>query len=292
MKRILFLLTLVMLFFACKEEKKQTNLAEDESGFAIKYCRTSDKEPTTKVGDIIVGELQIRLNDSTILHSNYGSVERLFTINDEQHGTIDKYLLNLHIGDSVIITTPAHYLDNNLVGMKFRQKDKLFFYLKVSQIITKKQLTEQEQQAAIKQEQEQSRIAEYVKEHFPQAKLQTSGIYLDVTTPTNGTKATSGSTVKVYYSVCDLEGKVYDTNIKSVAKKANIYDAQSLYQPYEFMVGSGETIAGFSEGVSLMHQGETATIIIPSKLGYGEQQNGPIKPFTTLIFTVELLSVK
>lgn len=292
MKRIVFLLALVVLFFACGKVKQPTDFAEDESGFAIKYCRSSDKEPKTRVGDIIIGELQIRLNDSTILHSNYGSPERLFTINDEQHGTIDKYLLNLHIGDSVIIKTPAHYLENNLVGMKFRQKDKLFFYLKVSQIVTQKQLTEKERQAEIKQEEEQSRLAEFVKAKYPKATLQPSGIYLDITTPTDGIKATSGSTVKVYYSVCDLEGKIYDTNIKLVAKKANIYDVQTQYIPYEFMVGSGETIAGFSEGVSMMHEGEKANIIIPSRLGYGDEQNGPIKPFTTLIFTVELISVK
>ena len=292
MNKIVLISALIVFFSACGKMESKKDFAEDESGFAIKRCITSNKEPKTRVGDIIVGELLIKLNDSTVLHSNYGSSERLFVINEEQYGTIDKYLLNLHIGDSVIIKAPARYLESKLVGMKFKQKDELFFYLKVSQIITQQQLTAKEQQDATEQEKEQSLILEFVNDKYPNAEQQSSGIYLDITSSTKGKKAVSGSNVEVNYSVCDMEGRVYDTNIKSLAQKANIYHDQSQYLPYKFMVGSGETIPGFSEGVSLMREGEKAVIIIPSKLGYGSEQYGPIKPFTTLIFTVELLSVK
>ncbi|MDR1848328.1 MAG: FKBP-type peptidyl-prolyl cis-trans isomerase [Bacteroidales bacterium] len=292
MKRTAFFLSIIALFFACGKGKQASDFTEDESGFAIKHCRTVSKSPKTQEGDIIVGELQIRLNDSTVLHSNYGSAERLFKINKAQSGTIDRYLLDLHIGDSVIIKTPAHYLENNMVGMKFRPSDKLYFYLTVSQIITQKQLTEHELMLAAKDKEEEQRILDFVKSKYPDAQQQSSGIYIDITKRTEGKAAVSGSMVKVYYSVCDLEGRVYDTNIKSVARKAGIQNDQKQYEPFIFTVGSGETIAGFSEGVSLMREGEKATIIIPSKLGYGEEQNGPIEPFTTLIFSVELLNVQ
>ncbi|MDR1006078.1 MAG: FKBP-type peptidyl-prolyl cis-trans isomerase [Bacteroidales bacterium] len=292
MKRLLFLLAVSALFSGCKKEVKQIPFAEDASGFSIKQCIIGKNDPVTNVGDVIIGELQIRLNDSAVLHSNYGNPERLFKINEPQSGTIDKYLLNLHIGDSVIIKTPAHYLENNLVGMKFKQNDKLFFYLKISQIITYKELNAKQKQDSIKESEEENALTEFVNRKYPKAKRLPSGVYVDIVKSAQGSPVASGSKVRVNYSVSDTEGKIYDATIKSVAQKAKIYDAKRLYQPYEFIVGSGESIAGFSEGVSAMLVGEKAVIIVPSRLGYGSQQRGPIKPFTTLIFTTELLSAE
>ncbi|MDR1725661.1 MAG: FKBP-type peptidyl-prolyl cis-trans isomerase [Bacteroidales bacterium] len=287
-----FLLLFIFLFFSCLNDKQHTEFNDDENGFAIKNCRVQNKQPVTKIGDVIVGELQIRLNDSTILHNNYGNTQRLFKINNVKNGTIDKYLLGLHIGDSIIIRTPAHYLESHLVGFKFRPNDKLYFYLSVSQIITQKQLTEQEIKEKKQEEEEQNIISEYVKNNLPNAIKQENGIYIDIIHKTQGEQATAGSVVKVFYSVRDLTGKIYDTNIKSIAKKAKIYDKEKQYSTFEFIIDSGQTIAGFSEGVSLMHEGEKAIIIIPSKLAYGSEKNGVIMPNTTLIFEVELVSVK
>ena len=41
----------------------------------------------------------------------------------------------------------------------------------------------------------------------------------------------------------------------------------------------------------MMKEGGKAVIIIPSKLGYGAQGSGPIPPFSSLVFEVELISV-
>jgi len=51
-------------------------------------------------------------------------------------------------------------------------------------------------------------------------------------------------------------------------------------------------IAGWDEGIMLLHEGEEAKLIIPSNLGYGEQGTGPIPPNTTLVFDVKLLKIK
>ncbi|MFN5711116.1 MAG: FKBP-type peptidyl-prolyl cis-trans isomerase, partial [Bacteroidota bacterium] len=60
---------------------------------------------------------------------------------------------------------------------------------------------------------------------------------------------------------------------------------------FEFTVGNGEVIPGWDEALLLMNSGGKATFIIPSNLAYGEMNQGPIKPFSTLIFEVELLDV-
>ena len=50
-------------------------------------------------------------------------------------------------------------------------------------------------------------------------------------------------------------------------------------------------IPGFDEGVVGMKVGETRVLVIPSALGYGSQDNGPIPANSNLVFVVTLLSV-
>ena len=69
----------------------------------------------------------------------------------------------------------------------------------------------------------------------------------------------------------------------------NSYDRK---QPFEFQLGKGMVIKGWDEGIAYLNVGDSATLIIPAKLGYGEHGRPGIPGNSTLIFDVQLLNVK
>jgi FKBP-type peptidyl-prolyl cis-trans isomerase len=117
--------------------------------------------------------------------------------------------------------------------------------------------------------------------HDTTAQRQASGLYyLPVVTNPSGVRATAGKTVSVLYTGMFLNGQVFD--------------ASSLHgnSPISFVLGQGQVIAGWDEGIALMRKGEKGQLFIPSKLAYGASGAGSIPPNTVLRFEVELVDVK
>jgi FKBP-type peptidyl-prolyl cis-trans isomerase FkpA len=64
-------------------------------------------------------------------------------------------------------------------------------------------------------------------------------------------------------------------------------------QPFDFMIGAGQVIQGWDEGVQGMQPGGQRRLVIPGHLAYGEPGRGAaIPPNATLVFDVELLAIK
>ena len=94
----------------------------------------------------------------------------------------------------------------------------------------------------------------------------------------SGASPVKGKKVKVHYTGTLENGKQFDS---SVGK-----------QPFSFVIGVGQVIPGWDEGVMGMKVGGKRKLIIPSKLGYGAAgAGGVIPPNATLLFDVELLDV-
>lgn len=105
-----------------------------------------------------------------------------------------------------------------------------------------------------------------------------SGLQYKVITEGSGKKPGPTSTVEVHYRGTFLDGKQFDSS----------YDRG---QTIEFPLNG--VIPGWTEGLQLMSVGSTYKLFIPFHLAYGERgMPGAIPPASTLIFDVELVSIK
>lgn len=106
-----------------------------------------------------------------------------------------------------------------------------------------------------------------------------SGLYYQITHKGNGKKAEAGQKVAVHYTGMLLDKTVFDSSYRRK-------------EPLQFTVGVGQVIAGWDEGILLLHEGDKARLVIPSELAYGSRgAGGVIPPNAPLIFDVELVSV-
>ena len=92
-----------------------------------------------------------------------------------------------------------------------------------------------------------------------------------------GEKPQATDRVKVNYEGRLVDGTVFDSSAKHGDK------------PLEFK--ANQVIKGWTEALTLMPVGSKWELYIPYDLAYGERDSGKIKPFSALIFTVELVEI-
>jgi FKBP-type peptidyl-prolyl cis-trans isomerase FkpA len=102
---------------------------------------------------------------------------------------------------------------------------------------------------------------------------------VEIITPGNGATPKRGETVTVHYTGWLTDGTKFDSSV-------------DRDEPFSFVLGAGQVIAGWDRGVAGMRIGDKVRLTIPPELAYGVGgYPGAIPPNATLIFEVELLKI-
>jgi FKBP-type peptidyl-prolyl cis-trans isomerase FkpA len=143
------------------------------------------------------------------------------------------------------------------------------------------ELAEAAFQAAAAKQNEGNRIGEltFLAENAarPEVTVTASGLQYEVISEGGGDRPVLSDIVQVHYEGMLTDGSVFDSSYADET-------------PVEFPLNA--VISGWSEGLQLMTVGSTYRLYIPSQLAYGERGANPvIPPYSTLIFTVELVDI-
>jgi FKBP-type peptidyl-prolyl cis-trans isomerase FkpA len=145
---------------------------------------------------------------------------------------------------------------------------------------------------------EAGKIKTYIEDNKLKTQTTASGLQYVITNPGSAQKPVVGDTVMLRYTgklatkKADGTYHIFDTTEEKIAKEANINNPMVKYEPRPFSIGNA--IPGFDEGYQLIGKGGKITLIIPSKLGYGEsgQPQAKISPYAPLIFDIEIVDIK
>ena len=94
-----------------------------------------------------------------------------------------------------------------------------------------------------------------------------------------GDIAGAGDRVTVHYTGRFIDGTIFDSSL-------------TRGEPFQFILGVGQVIKGWDDGVAGMRVGGKRILSVPPELGYGANDYGPIPGGSTLIFEIELLKVE
>lgn len=173
--------------------------------------------------------------------------------------------------DSII---SSHFIEGFLASLS---KDNSVYTDEVAQKLFETRMkTEKEAAQKIYKEQNEAWLENNKKKEGMQTTA--SGLQYKVLVAGTGEKPKATDEVVVKYEGRLIDGTVFDSSYKR--------------NPQTSTFRCDQVIKGWTEALTMMPVGSKWEVCIPQSLGYGERQAGQIKPYSTLIFTVELVEIK
>lgn len=292
----------MMIFAACNHGPKpdENGFYTAESGLMYKFIEENKDAKIVQMDDLLEGEMIVYFEGDT-LFSNVGHPDIFTRVEDDWfEGGHNEAFLMMHEGDHAVFgisaDSVAKFLEPSQMpkGYLPNQNMRVYYDIHLTHILTKEDIAKREAdymaEMTKKQAEESDIIAKYVADNNIKVNPTESGLYVVVNKKGTGKKATKGSKVSVYYAGRLLNGKLFDTNIESVAKEAGRQGGH--FQPFAFTLGQRSVIPGWEEGLMGLNKGSKATLIIPSNLAYGPTGAGnDIPPYSPLVFDVEVVAV-
>lgn len=268
-------------FTACSKYKGFKH--DKESGIYYKFYVINKDSAQAQTGDVVSLFYQLSLKDSILVPSM--PIQEMIQ-ESLYKGDVYSALRMMHVGDSATFILDADTFFHYMGGTNPFDEKELYFTFKMTELMPKAEveamMKEQEAKYQVMIEQakaaEDSIMTQYIADNKIKVAPTASGLYYIQKVAGKGAQAENGKKVSVHYTGRLLDGTVFDSSIERG-------------EPIEFVLGQGQVIPGWEEGIAKMKEGGKATLLIPSNLAYGERGNQVIPPCSPLVFDVELVKV-
>ena len=281
----LFLLTLILgvVFTSCNNDSNQlSGYEKSQTGLYYKFYEENQGD-IPEVMELLDVNLSCVINDTIVIIPENRMILQM--MDPMFAGDIFEGIKMMHKGDSAsfVVRTdstfytllrspmPSNFSVNDIMKFNIRLND---FYPEsefASKQIEYMKTTFVEETLAAEKE-----LDKYLKDNCITPVVTSTGLNYVKKSGGNGVKPQAGTMVKVHYTGKLLDGTVFDSSV-------------TRNDPFQFVLGIGQVIPGWDEGIQLMSKGEKAEFYIPYYLAYGNMGSGPIPPFATLVFEVELI---
>lgn len=285
-----------MLLAACGSSDMK-GYKQTDDGLYYRFEQMNKDSLQVQAGDMLVGEMTLRLDDN-VLRTNEGRPERIMLVDPTFDGPLHSGLMMMHVGDRAIFAIPAdtvaQYMQANQMPPLYEAGKNMKFYWEINlqDIVTAAEVAEEE--ANYRTEMEQARLAEpeiianYIKENDIKVQPNAKGLYVIVKKKGKGPAVAVGRQVTISYTGRLVDGTVFDSSNEEDCKANNM----TWHEPLTYVVGQQPLIQGWEDGVMGQTEGTQLQLIIPSSLGYGPRPNASIPPYSTLVFDIDIQSVK
>jgi FKBP-type peptidyl-prolyl cis-trans isomerase FkpA len=277
----------VIALFAITSCNNSATSGYDKTDNGLWYKKISiTGSPKAKMGDFLVVNFVTHTpkpKDSVIADTHKNGGPMMIEVKAPTwKGDVSEGLTWLGAGDSVSFLMLADSMfKKNPLPPYLKHGDYLRIDIKVIAVKSRDDIQKLQASAAAQSaQQEKGALDDYLKSNKINAQQTASGLYYMIDTKGKGALPKPGQSVTVNYTGMLLNGTVFDSSTKPGR------------QPFTFVLGQGQVIKGWDEGIALMPVGSKGRLIIPSDLAYGPQGNQGIPPNSPLLFQIEVISVK
>jgi len=263
-----------------------TNTEFKRTKAGLQYKIYSDgRGDLAKKGQFLKLQVLQKLRDS-VLYTSYGTMPVYLPV-DTPHNTYNPWEIftQLRKGDSAVAVISVDTLMRKMNGQLppfLKRKDKITFSFKVMDVFASEDLLnkDREGELAKQKDRETKEVESYLAANHIQAQKTAKGVYYVIQNPGEGQQVDSGKQVAVRYTGKLMpSGKVFESNMTGPA------DA------YKLVIGQGQVIPGWDDGLKLFKKGGKGTLYIPAYLAYDAQPGPGRKPFENLVFDVQIEDV-
>ena len=283
MKKVVFnpfaiFLLVAMTSFACSS--KFSGYDKTQSGLYYKMFKISKDTIKPKIGDWVSLDMKytykMKGKDTTLFDSKkqMGTPVRFQIPRSDFKGDIYEGIRMMSAGDSAafIISADSLFLKTFKMAKRPPMIDSssfVNFYVHLLTVDSPLSLEKKEGES----------LQSYLTTNKITVQPTSSGIYYIESTPGKGMKIDSGCGVKLQFKVSLVDGK-------------QIFSTFDRPEPVSFQYGKRFDTPGLEQAIGMMKKGTKVTVIVPSKMAFGEQGRGTIvPPYSTIIYNVEILDV-
>jgi FKBP-type peptidyl-prolyl cis-trans isomerase FkpA len=254
------------------------------------------KGPAVKIGDFIKLHYTRKVDDS-LIENTFGKMPAYAKVDsvEGQYSPVEVFRL-LRKGDSVIVVEMVDTIMKKVpMGLPpyLKKGGKITTAFRVVDVFSSEDLARTDGEAEMTKERGRrdkesdaksvdqiKEMESYLAKNNIKAQKTGKGTFVAIQDPGTGPAADSGKYVSVKYTGRLLEGnKVFESNM------------DGSRPPISFMIGTGNVIRGWDEGLALLKKGGKATLYIPGFLAYGPDPGPGGKTYESLVFDVELVDV-